>query len=142
VLGEPEPETDDAVIHEPFTRRQPLIMLIPFANVEVAVVDAAKNVSAWMPPTNVEVAVVVEFKNATAGAEVAESTPAADQYVSVLGEPVPESDDEVIQLPPTRTQPETTLIPFAKVEVAVVEAAKKVSAWIPPTKVDVAVVEA
>jgi len=55
----------------------------------------------------------------------------------VFGDPRPVRLEPPIQEPATLTHPPVTLMPFAKVEVAVVEAAYMVSACTPPEKLEV-----
>jgi hypothetical protein len=85
-------------------------------------------VSAWIPPENVDVEVVVEVIYPTVGEDVAPTPVAEDQKVRVFGEPPERVAAPPRHVPATLTQPPVTLIPLAKVEVAVVEAAYMVSA--------------
>ncbi len=55
-----------------FIAKHPLVKLIPFANVELAVVDDVLRIPAVIPPTNVEVAVVVEIREPTVRADEVE----------------------------------------------------------------------
>jgi hypothetical protein len=53
-----------AVIHVPLTEKHPVARFIPFANVEVAVVEVTFSAFVCMPPAKVDVAVVVAVKYA------------------------------------------------------------------------------
>jgi hypothetical protein len=46
----------------PFTAKQPEVRLIPFAKVELAVVDTTESVPVWIPPAKVEVEMFVMLK--------------------------------------------------------------------------------
>ena len=59
VNGKPEDEPE--VIQLPPIEKQPLVKLIPFANVDEAIVDVTERRFVEMPPTKVDVAVDVDI---------------------------------------------------------------------------------
>lgn len=151
------PEIVASERHEPLIERHPPVRFRPFANVEVAVVEATFSVETERPPENVLVAVVVALMEPTYRGCVdvaAKRLLAESKYKSAFAEyellfvppfamaKRPEIVERERQVPLIERQPPVRLRPLAKVEVAVVEATLSVPTEIPPTNVEVAVVVA